>query len=86
MEIKYHHFGAGRGKFYSSELLGRYNKGIDEDFTIICNNFDEKTVNDIEATLQKSLDNGKDFYSNAPEYIKEQMEEYEKMVDKDYQL
>lgn len=72
---KYNHYGGGRGLTFEHPLLTEYQQKIDSTFSIIDNYFSDKELKDIEKTLKLSLENGKDFYTNAPDYMKKQMEE-----------
>ncbi|MEG1501988.1 MAG: hypothetical protein RR203_02605 [Synergistaceae bacterium] len=82
MAIKYQHFGDGYGCGYESENFSKYREKIDKNLTITWGYFDKKTETDIEQTLHKSLENGVDFYNNAPDYIKKDMEEYKRLVER----
>lgn len=72
--MEYTHYGAGYGKFYDNKLLEEYNLKIGELSIIEPFNASEKLVNEI---LTKSLENEKDFYTNATNEIKNDMKKYD---------
>lgn len=78
---KYNHYGAGRGKRFEHPLYDEYLKKIDGKFTITLLYQNDKEENDILETLKLSIENGKDFYTNAKPYMKEKMEEYNKLLE-----
>ena len=81
--MKYNHYGPGYGPLMEDPLIEEYRKRIDSQFEITESLITLEERKDIEQTLEKSLDNGKSFYSNAPEYIRRRMREYQKMVEED---
>ena len=78
--MKYNHYGPGFGTTLNNDLLKAYHEKIDSKLEIFDFDMTAKQRKDIEDTLQKSLKNGKTFYSNAPEYIRESMREYERLM------
>lgn len=78
---KYSVYGGGYGKSFEHVLYEEYENKIDRHLIIFEQEFSDEELKDILDTLKKSLENGKDFYSNAKPYMKEKMEEYNKMLD-----
>ena len=75
--MKYNHYGPGYGPLLDSHLLREYQDKIDANFEICDFDMSDQERRDIHNTLQQSLRNGRTFYSNAPEYIRHRMREYE---------
>lgn len=71
------YYGEGFGRLYTSDLLEEYIDRI-EDLNIL-EPFDA-SEKEIESILERSLRNGKTFYENAPENIREDMRLYEKRL------
>lgn len=67
---------------FNSEIYNKYLNKIDSDLEIFKSNYSEKELNDIYETLQKSLENGQDFYTNSKPYMKKRMEDYVKELEK----
>lgn len=81
--FEFTHYGAGFGKRFEHSLYDKYLEKIDKGLCIIKNQLTEKEIDDVVETLKVSLENGKDFYSNAKPYMKEKMEEYNKLLDEE---
>lgn len=78
---KFTHYGVGFGYRFQHPLYDEYLEKIDKALSINENYLNEKEIQDIIETLEKSLKNGKDFYTNAKPYMKEKMEEYNKVLE-----
>lgn len=81
--FEFTHYGAGFGKRFEHSLYEDYLAKIDKGLCIIENQLTEKEIDDVVEILKVSLENGKDFYSNAKPYMKEKMEEYNKLLDEE---
>lgn len=79
--FEFTHYGAGFGKRFEHSLYDEYLKKVDRGLSIIDNQLTEEEIEDVIETLKISLENGKDFYSNAKLYMKEKMEEYSKLLE-----
>ncbi|MDY5795466.1 MAG: hypothetical protein SPJ84_06540 [Fusobacterium gastrosuis] len=77
---EYTHFGQGYGKRFNHPLYDEYCDKIDRTLIIMEPNNIE-TEKDIIETLEKSLKNGSDFYTNAKDYMKKIMEDYVEMLN-----
>lgn len=70
------------GQKFDNKIYEEYKKKIDSSL-VISNCFsDKEEEQEVVDTLKKSLENGKDFYTNATPRIRIVMEEYEKMKEK----
>lgn len=79
-KIKYDYLGGGFGFNYEHPKLEEYKKKIDSNLVIELP-YSEKYLEDVLETLEKSLENGKDFYTNAPNHIKKKMEEIAEILE-----
>lgn len=79
--FEFTHYGPGYGKRFEHPLYDEYLEKIDKALSIVKNFLNEIEIQDVIETLEKSLKNGKDFYTNAKPYMKEQMEEYNKLLE-----
>lgn len=78
--MKHEHYGAGFGTFFVHSLYDRYLAKIGELELVEPFEVDEEEVLKV---LKKCLENGKDFYTNAPGNIKREMEAYDKLIEED---
>lgn len=74
-------YGGGFGMRFKHPLYDEYCDKIDSHLNIFDHDYSNEELQDILDTLKKSLDNGKDFYSNAKPYMKEEMEEYNRLLE-----
>lgn len=79
--FEYSVYGGGYGKLFEHPLYEEYKNKIDKCLTLFEGEFSDKELEDILDTLKKSLENGKDFYTNAKPYMKKQMEEYNNLLN-----
>ncbi|MGL5099783.1 MAG: hypothetical protein ACRC6B_07125 [Fusobacteriaceae bacterium] len=79
-------YGGGFGKSFEHQLYDDYMDKIDKHLTIFERNYSYEEVQDILKTLEESIVNGKDFYSNAKPYMKKEMEEYNELLDNGYKF
>lgn len=79
--FEFTHYGPGYGERFEHPLYDEYLEKIDKALSIVKNFLSEREIQDVIETLEKSLKNGKDFYTNAKPYMKEQMEEYNKLLE-----
>lgn len=79
-------FGLFRGRRWNHEKYTEYLEKIDSELSIFDSGFTEEEEKMIIEALEKSLENKKDFYFNASEKIKNQMELYEKLLDEEAML
>lgn len=80
-KYKYTNFGVW-GKIFKHKLYDKYRDEIDPNLELT-EPKDEKIEKDIIETLKFSLENKKDFYTNAKPYMKEMMKDYEKALNED---
>ena len=78
--IRYNYLGGGFGFNYEHPKLEEYKKKIDSNLVIELP-YSEKYLEDVLETLERSLENGKDFYTNAPNRIKRKMEEIAEILE-----
>lgn len=76
-------YGGGYGKSFEHHLYEEYMKKIDKHLIIFENDYSEKELQDILDVLKKSIENGKDFYTNAKSYMKKKMEAYNKSIEEE---
>lgn len=81
--FEFTHYGPGHGKRFEHSSYSQYLEKIDKGLMIIEWEMTEKETNDILETLELSLKNGKDFYTNAKPYMKAKMEEYNKLLEEE---
>lgn len=81
--FEFTHYGPGYGKRFEHPLYSEYLEKSDKGLIIIEWEMTEKETNDILETLKLSLENGKDFYTNAKPYMKEEMEGYNKLLEEE---
>lgn len=81
--FEFTHYGMGYGKKFEHQLYDDYLEKIDKGLCIIENQLTEEEIDDVLETLKVSLKNKKDFYTNAKPYMKEKMEEYNKLLDEE---
>lgn len=79
-KIKYNYLGGGFGFNYEHPKLEEYRKKIDPNLVIELP-YSDKYLDDVLETIDKSLENGKDFYTNAPNHIKRKMEDIAEMLE-----
>ena len=79
-KIKYNYLGGGFGFNYEHPKLEEYKKKIDSNLVIELP-YSEKYLEDVLKTIERSLENWKDFYTNAPNYIKRKMEEMAEILE-----
>lgn len=79
-KIKYDYLGGGFGFNYEHPKLEEYKKKIDPNLVIELP-YSEKYLEDVLETIERSLENGKDFYTNAPNHIKRKMEEIAEILE-----
>lgn len=77
---EYSVYGGGYGISFQHPLYEEYRNKIDKNLVIFEKEYSEKELQDILDTLKKSLENKKDFYTNAKPYMQEKMEEYNKLL------
>ena len=80
-KYEFHVYGGGFGVRFEHPLYDEYREKIDSHLNIFDHDYSNEGLEDILDTLKKSLDNGKDFYSNAKPYMKEEMEEYNRLLE-----
>lgn len=80
---EYSVYGRGYGKLFEHPLYEEYKNKIDKYLIIFEQEFSNKELKNILDTLRLSLENGKDFYSNAKSYMKKKMEEYNESLNEE---
>lgn len=79
--FQFTYYGAGFGILFKNSLYDEYLNKIDRALTIIADGLETEEIDDVLEVLKTSLENGKDFYTNAKPYMREKMEEYKKRIE-----
>lgn len=80
---KYSVYEGGFGERFTHPFYEEYIKKIDKYLIIFDKDYSNEELEDILNTLKISVENGKDFYTNAKSYMKKKMEEYNKSIEEE---
>lgn len=81
MSYKVYSLGLFRGERYKSASYSEYRDRIDGELLIFDADYTKEQIEDIEEALKLSLENNKDFYTNAKDYIQKAMEKHEEDLE-----